>query len=83
MSKGDRTIESWEPAGFMAYESLKAEHARVLFFNRELVEENKQLKELNREMCELFEWIRVNCMMPEVVLNKIKNVLAKARGEGE
>ena len=40
--------------------SLEQENARLLFFNRELVEENRQLKELNREMYILIRFIEMD-----------------------
>ena len=38
-------------------EKLEQENARLLFFNRELGKENAQLKELNRELLHILQWL--------------------------
>ena len=65
--------------------SLEQENARLLFFNRELVEENRQLKELNREMVEALKEVTSNYYddytLPQSVVTHVRQVLQKVKAE--
>lgn len=71
-------------------QELYGELSRLIFFNRELMEENARLKELNREMVEALQEISFaykrhefgyGRIMGKTTVEKMEAILAKAGGK--